>query len=108
MLKITKKEKLLSASQPVYVDYYLIHGRIYNDDGTRYYKFKFVLAMDLELDLWDPETESEIPYSDGLNALIDGFCCDAGDAFNNDAIRARFFGDCNETIRGWNNSCRAA
>lgn len=107
MIKITKKVKLLSASQPVFVDYWLIHGRIYNSEKTRYYPFKFVLAMDLELDLWDPETESEIPYSDGLESLIDGFICDAGDGFNNDKIRARFFEDCNETIARWNNS-RAA
>ena len=61
MLTITKRVKLLSACRPVYVDYYLIHGRIYTPDGTGFYRFKFVIAVDLDLDMYDSETETEIP-----------------------------------------------
>jgi len=108
MLKITKKEKLLEARRPVAVDYWLIHGRIYNDDGSAYYRFKFVIDMDLELDTYDAETGEIIPYNDALEMLIDSFCDYAGDAFNNDAARADFFDNCNNTIACWNsgrNSC---
>jgi len=102
MIKITKREKLLEARQPVAVDYFLIHGRIYNDDETMFYKFSFVLAMDLELDMYDSETETDIPYKEALETLIDCFCDSAWNAFDDDDARAAFFEDCNETIRRWN------
>ena len=102
MLKITKRKKLLSASSPVYVDYYLVYGRIYNNDGSMYYPFTFVISLDLELDLWDCETESEIPYRDALDMLIDSAVDGAGNAFDDDAARAEFFDYCNRTIETWN------
>ena len=46
-IKITKTEKLQEINNSmVHNFYYLIHGRIYNDEKTRYKKFKFVLFFD--------------------------------------------------------------
>lgn len=106
-IKLTKKEKLLSARLPVAVDYWLIHGRIYTPDGSGYWRFKFVVSVDLELDTFDNETGEIIPYDFALENVIDGFLCGAWNVSKDAAARARFFEDCNETIRRWNNS-RAA
>jgi len=104
MIKITKRKKLLETASPVYVDYWLVYGRLYNDDGSMYYPFRFVLSLDLELDLWDCETESEIAYNDALEMLINSVIDSAWNAFDNDAARAEFFDYCNDTIRRWNHS----
>lgn len=103
MVKITKKQRLLSVRNSWNcADYWLVHGRIYNDAGTAYYRFKFVLSVDLELDLWDCETETEIPYNTALEEMIFSFTDRAAGAFDNDAARVEFFQECNDSIRFWN------
>ena len=47
-IKITKKQKLLEINNEMCHNYYyLVHGRIYNDDKTAYRKFKFISWFDI-------------------------------------------------------------
>ena len=101
-IKITKKQKLLSVrNEWVAGDYYLIHGRIINEDKTSFYRFKFVLHIDLACDLWDGE--NDIPYDEALNDIIWSFCDQAGNDYDFVNI-ARFYRLCNKTIENWNSS----
>ena len=60
-IKITKKQKLYEINNEMCHNfYYLIHGRIYNQNKTRYKKFKFILFFDIfdimefyEIDFFD-------------------------------------------------------
>ena len=54
------------------------------------------------MDLWDCETETEIPYNDALEEMIFCFVDRAAGAFDNDAALAEFFQECNDSIRFWN------
>ena len=101
-IKITKKQRLLSVrNEWVVGDYYLIHGRIINDDKTAFYRFKFVLHIDLACDLWD--VENNIPYDEALIDMIWSFCDSIGSEYNIVNI-SRFYRLCNETIEKWNSS----
>ena len=107
-IRITKKEKLLSVSNEWCAnDYYLIHGRIESDkpeDG--FYRFKFVMHIDLACDLWNEETGEDIPYKEALDELI-WACIPEYDLFNNEKQRSAFYRFCNDTIETWNGSPRA-
>lgn len=47
-IKITKKEKICEINNEMCHNfYYLIHGRLYNQNKTRYKKFKFVIFFDI-------------------------------------------------------------
>lgn len=100
---ITKKECLNSwANTTCSGAYYLIHGRIYNDSRTAFYRFKFVLLLDYGMDLWDAETETDIPEKEALNEMAWAFIPDTGDLFENEKYREAFFRECNETIDKYN------
>lgn len=73
-IKITKRQKLLEINNDMCHNYYyLVNGRIYNDDKTAYRKFKFIPWFDIidvdeyfnyddEHDTWleNPVTQSMI------------------------------------------------
>lgn len=107
-IKITKREKLLSVrNEWVSNDYWLIHGRIYNDEKNAFYRFKFVLHIDPSFDLWDIETETDRDYKEAMEEMIFSFCdFIAADFFSNELARRRFVNMCNDTIMGWNASVR--
>ena len=100
--KITKRSKLLSVRNDwAAIDYWLINGRIYTDDGTRYQPFKFVLVLDLSSDLWDADGD-EIDYRAALDDMIFSFTdCLYGGQFSEKRI-ARFIDLCNDTINRYN------
>ena len=101
-IKITKKSKLLSVrNEWTAGDYWLVYGRAYNDEKTRYYPFKFVLHIDLACDLWDGE--KDIPYNDALDDMIFSFCDQlSGVSFCDQKRISAFYDECNETIKRWN------
>ena len=102
-IKITKKSLLFSVSNSMYsADYWLINGRIYNDEKTRYYKFKFILFIDPVNDLYDTETETFLDYNEFLNDLIFSFCDEMGNDYNNINKINSFIDKCNETLEKWN------
>lgn len=102
-VKITKKVLLDSVrGSVVNMDTYLIHGRIINDEKTAFYRFKFVLPIDLCDDLWDEEFEEEIPYNTALSGMIDAFCNLIPSDFNDRRNLKLFIDDCNATIERYN------
>lgn len=106
-IKITKRQKLLSVrNEWVAGDWYLVHGRVISDDRKYFYRFKFVLHIDLACDLWDGE--NDIPYDEALNDMIWSFCDMAGDDFSNGKRIREFIRVCNDTIIRWNNRFKAA
>ena len=83
--------------------YYLIHGRIINDEKTRYKKFKFVLffdAFDIQ-EYFEQEYYTKDNIKDYINALIDGYIGIIQD-YNN---TRDFFITCNQTIERYNKIC---
>ena len=105
-VKITKRENLETWDNSTCSGaYYLVHGRIYDDTGSGYYKFKFVLFFDFAVDLWDPETETNVPLAEALENAISAFVPDA-DFLSRDYGRRAFYRDCNDSIERYNERLR--
>lgn len=99
--KITKRSKLLSVRNDwAAVDYWLINGRIYTDDGTHYQPFRFILTIDLSYDLYDADG-NEIDYKAALDDMIFSFTDCLTGSFSEKRI-ARFIDLCNDTINRYN------
>ena len=75
---------------------YKITGRTYNAAKTNYLPWKLVIMIDF-MDLWDEETEREIPLAEYIENEIDSYL---------DILYysgpAEFIDACNETIRRYN------
>lgn len=103
-IKITKKEKLQEINNSmVHNFYYLVHGRIINDEKTRYKKFKFVLffdAFDIQ-EYFEKDYYTKDDIKEYVNALIDGYTGIIPD-YNK---TSGFFQVCNDTIERYNKIC---
>lgn len=101
-VNITKRKKLLEINNDmVYNIYYLIQGRIYNKNKTKYKKFKFVLFYDI----WDLleyyEEYDKITKDmekDFINDLIYGYT-----QYINSYEDVNYFYElCDDTIKNYN------
>lgn len=110
--EITKKQKIKEVSNDMCHNYYyLIYGRIYNDDKTKYRKFKFVEWFDI-FDLQeyyekDFITDTEIKtYIDNLTDNMG--CSYLSDIknYNDEKGLKEFYNYCNETIENYNRIAR--
>lgn len=107
--EITKKQKLLEVNNDMCHNYYyLIYGRIYNENKTRYRKFKFVEWFDIfdmqEYYEKDFITNTEIKAY--VNNLIDSIGCSYIDDiknYNDEKGLKEFYNYCNDTIKNYNN-----
>ena len=103
-IKITRKEKLQEINNSmVHNFYYLIHGRIINDEKTRYKKFKFVLffdAFDIQ-EYFEKDCYTRDDVTQYIDALIDGYTSIIPSYENT----AGFFEICNESIQRYNKIC---
>lgn len=107
--EITKKQKLLEINNDMCHNYYyLIYGRIYNENKTRYRKFKFVEWFDIfdmqEYYEKDFITNTEIKAY--VNNLIDSIGCSYIDDiknYNDEKGLKEFYNYCNDTIKNYNN-----
>ena len=103
-IKITKKEKLQEINNSmVHNYYYLVHGRIINDENTRYKKFKFVLffdAFDIQ-EYFEKDFYTKDDIKIYIDALIDGYISIIPD-YNK---TTGFFQICNDTIERYNKIC---
>lgn len=107
--EITKKQKLLEVNNDMCHNYYyLIYGKIYNENKTRYRKFKFVEWFDIfdmqEYYEKDFITNTEIKAY--VNNLIDSIGCSYIDDiknYNDEKGLKEFYNYCNETIKNYNN-----
>ena len=99
--EITKKQKLLEVNNDMCHNYYyLIYGRIYNENKTRYRKFKFVEWFDIfdmqEYYEKDFITNTEIKAY--VNNLIDSIGCSYIDDiknYNDEKGLKEFYNYCN-------------
>lgn len=101
-VKITKTSKLLEVNNDmVHNFYYLVHGRIINENKTKYKKFRFVLFYDIfdlqeysENDKITKEMEKE--YRDVLIFNMLSTIKSYDDTKD-------FYELCNDTIKNYNN-----
>lgn len=107
--EITKKQKIKEVNNDMCHNYYyLIYGRIYNENKTRYRKFKFVEWFDIfdmqEYYEKDFITDTEIKaYIDNLTDSISCSYIDDIKNYNDKKGLEEFYNYCNETIKDYNN-----
>ena len=84
--------------------FYLVQGRIINDEGTRYRGFKFVVWFDAD-ELWEHNNKERITQQD-LREFTDELAY--GQFFclikSYDDVK-EFFDECNRSINNWNEMC---
>lgn len=106
--KITKKQKILEVNNDMAHNYYyLVYGRIYNKEKTRYRKFKFVEWFDI-FDLQEYFEKEYITNDDikqYVNELIDTTNITNIKDYNDKEGLKNFYDFCNDTIRRYNNIC---
>ena len=104
--RITRMYKLLEVNNDMaHYYYYIAYGKIYNEEGTRFRRFKFVECFDIfdVMEYFDKDviTEKEIKWyaSDliGNNSYLLNI-----DNFNDIKHLKEFFDWCRETIRKYN------
>lgn len=107
--EITKKQKLYEVNNDkCHNYYYLIYGRIYNENKTKYRRFKFVEWFDI-FDLQeyyekDFITNTEIKtYIDNLTNSISCSYVDDIKDYDDEKGLKEFYNYCNETIGNYNN-----
>ena len=106
--KITKKQKILEVNNDkAHNFYFLIYGHIYNEEKTRYRKFKFVEWFDI-FDLqeyFEKEYITEDDIKQYVNELIDTTNITNIKDYNDKEGLKNFYDFCNDTIRNYNNIC---
>lgn len=109
--EITKKQKLLEVNNDkAHNFYYLIYGRIYNKEKTRYRKFKFVEWFDI-FDLQE-YFEKDIITNDDVKEYVD-FCIEGIENtylmeikdYNDTEGLKEFYDFCNVSIENYNSIC---
>ena len=110
--EITKKQKLLEINNDMCHNYYyLIYGRIYNENKTRYKKFKFVEFFDIfdMLEYYEKDFVTKEEIKNYANNLIDSigcsYLCDIQN-YNDEKSLKEFYNYCNETIESYNKIAR--
>lgn len=110
--EITKKQKILEINNDMCHNYYyLIYGRIYNEDKTRMRKFKYIEWFDI-FDLQEYFEKDLITKNDikqYVDNLIDNMGCSyIGDIkdYNDTQGLQEFYNYCNETIENYNKIAR--
>ena len=108
-IKITKREKLYEMNNEMCHNfYYLVHGRLYNDDKTAYRKFKFVSWFDIfDVDefFYDNEEMNNIITEDMIKEYLEE--CIWGTVsivtdYNNENQLRNFYDMCNDSIIRYN------
>lgn len=103
--KITKKQKLYEVNnEKCHNYYYLICGRIYNENKTRYRRFKFVEWFDI-FDMQE-YYEKDFIYKEDIKNYVDDLSfsyLDSIKSYDNEKSLKEFYNYCNETIENYNN-----
>lgn len=103
--EITKKQKILEINNDMCHNYYyLIYGRIYNEEKTKYKKFKYIEYFDI-FDVQeffdDKEYITKEDIKDYLNNLENSYLLNIKDYNDRENIQ-EFYNYCNETIIKYN------
>lgn len=102
--KITKKQKILEVNNDMCHNYYfLIYGKIYNEDKTKYKKFKYVEWFDIfdVMEFFDKEFITKEDVKEFLNNIENGYLTNIED-YNDKKHLEEFYEYCNETIQNYN------
>lgn len=111
--KITKKQKILEVNNDMAHNYYfLVYGHIYNEDKTRYRKFKFVIWFDI-FDLqeyFDKEYITDDDVKEYVSFCVEGiensYITEIKDYYDTEGLK-NFYDYCRETIENYNKICCA-
>ena len=102
--EITKKQKVLEVNNEMCHNYYfLVHGRIYNEDKTRYRKFKYIEWFDIFdiMEFFEKEYITQEDVKEYLNNLENGYLTNI-ENYNDEKHLKEFYAYCNETIENYN------
>lgn len=97
--RITKKEKLYEQNNDMAHNYYyLIHGRIYNEDKTKYRRFRYVEWFDI----FDVQEFYEKDYitKEDIKNYVDELSVSTIESYISNL--KEFYKFCNETIDRYN------
>ena len=103
--KITKRTKLLEVNNDMAHNYYyLVQGKIYNENKTRFRRFKlvvFFVVFDL-MEWHDKDNISKNEILEYINELVDNDVMIIRDYNDIEGLK-RFYDLCNNTIKNYNN-----
>ena len=98
-LKITKRVKLLEVNNDmVHNYYYLIYGKSYNKDRTKYKAFRFIILFDV-FDLQEYYEKDLISKKDIDNYITEYAYCFIDNNYIDYDRHSEFIKKCNETIK---------
>lgn len=107
--KITKQEKILEVNNCMCHNYYyLIHGRIYNENRTKFIRFKYIEWFDIfEVQEFFEEKEyiTEKDIKNYLNSLENSYLLSIK-SFDDIKGITEFISYCNQTIENYNKIAR--
>lgn len=114
--QVTKRELLEHYSNCYATNwFYLIHGKIYNDEHTRYYRFKFVIWFDgCDYGEWLSDCnlkDTKANLKDYLENLIDSYVDNIAGMMNGKYDKEHYkkvVEFCNDTINTYNARNKAA
>ena len=103
--EITKRQKLYeqNINMVCHNFYYLIHGRLYNEDKTRFRKFKFVEWFDIFdiMEFFDTDYYNEKLIKEYVNNIENSYLLNIQD-FDDKKGLNDLYNYCNETIDYYN------
>lgn len=102
--EITKKQKIYEVNNDMTHNwYFLVYGRIYNKEKTRYRKFKYVEWFDaFEVqEFFDKEYIGESDIREYLNNIECPYIQNIKSYDDNEGLK-EFYAFCNDTIREYN------
>lgn len=103
--EITKKQKILEVNNEMCHNYYyLIYGRLYNENKTKYKKFKYILFFDIWdlLEYYEKDFVTQEEIKNYIEAIENPYLTSIR---NYDDVKniENFYKFCNETIDNYNN-----
>lgn len=101
-IKITKREKIYSQyNDMVATEYWLVYGKVYNQDKTMSRSFKLVVMLDLldVMEHFEKETISEKNKKEYVDIITESYTS----YINSFEDMQEFYSVCNETIINYNN-----
>lgn len=104
--KITKTKLLLEQNNDMCHNfYYLIQGRLFNEEKTKYRKFKFVEWFDIfdAMEYFEKDSVTKTEIKQLALELACSYIEQVNDYSDEKSLKD-FYAMCNETIKDWNNN----